>query len=148
MMAKYKLPGTYCRAARDKITQLILDWSKYKDSINIETEEDMSGTGFDNYVITVVAPTIEQDELVEDVTRIIFSEFNNLVYDKGIFLSRCFDDFKRSVDYEQFKTYIVNNQGLKAVKLVRDRTHCGLKEAHEFWKVQKEGYDKFGYFSA
>ena len=147
-MAKYKLPGTYCRAARDKITQLILDWSKYKDSINIETEEDMSGTGFDNYVITVVAPTIEQDELVDDVVRLVFSEFNNLIYDKSIFLSRCFDDFKRSVDYEQFKTYIVNNQGLKAVKLVRDRTHCGLKEAHEFWKVQKEGYDKFGYFSA
>ena len=147
-MAKYKLPGTYCRAARDKITQLILDWSKYKDSINIETEEDMSGTGFDNYVITVVAPTIEQDELAEDVTKLVFSEFNNLVNDKGVFLSRCFDDFKRSVDYEQFKTYIVNNQGLKAVKLVRDRTHCGLKEAHEFWKVQKEGYDKFGYFSA
>ena len=147
-MAKYKLPGTYCRAARDKITHLILDWSKYKDSINIETEEDMSGTGFDNYVITVVAPTIEQDELVEDVTRLIFSEFNNLVYDKGIFLSQCFDDFKKSVDYEQFKTYIINNQGLKAVKLVKDRTHCGLKEAHDFWKVQKEGYDKFGYFSA
>lgn len=148
MMAKYKLPGTYCRAARDKITQLILDWSKYKDSINIETEEDMSGTGFDNYVITVVSPTIEQDELVDDVVRLVFSEFNNLIYDKSIFLSRCFDDFKKSVDYEQFKTYIVNNQGLKAVKLVKDRTHCGLKEAHEFWKVQKEGYDKFGYFSS
>ena len=147
-MAKYKLPGTYCRTARDKITQLILDWSKYKDSINIETEEDMSGTGFDNYVITVVAPTIEQDELVEDVTKLVFSEFNNLVYDKNIFLSRCFDDFKKSVDYEQFKTYIINNQGLKAVKLVRDRTHCSLKDAHEFWKIQKEGYDKFGYFSA
>ena len=147
-MAKYKLPGTYCRAARDKITQLILDWSKYKDSINIETEEDMSGTGFDNYVITVVSPTIEQDELVDDVVRLVFSEFNNLIYDKSIFLSRCFDDFKRSVDYEQFKTYIVNNQGLKAVKLVRDHTHCGLKEAHDFWKVQKEGYDKFGYFSS
>ena len=148
MMAKYKLPGTYCRAARDKITQLILDWSKYKDSINIGTEEDMSGTGFDNYVITVVSPTIEQDELVDDVVRLVFSEFNNLIYDKSIFLSRCFDDFKKSVDYEQFKTYIVNNQGLKAVKLVKDRTHCGLKEAHEFWKVQKEGYDKFGYFSS
>lgn len=148
MMAKYKLPGTYCRAARDKITQLVLDWSKYKNNINIETEVDTSGTGFGNYIITIVAPTTGQDELVEDVTRLIFSEFNNLVYDKGIFLSRCFDDFKRSVDYEQFKTYIVNNQGLKAVKLVRDRTHCGLKEAHEFWKVQKEGYDKFGYFSA
>ena len=129
-MAKYKLPGTYCRAARDKITQLILDWSKYKDSINIETEEDMSDTGFDNYVITVVAQTIEQDELDEDVTKLVFSEFNNLVYDKNVFLSRCFDDFKKSVDYEQFKTYIINNQGLKAVKLVRDRTHCGLKEAH------------------
>ena len=147
-MAKYKLPGTYCRAARDKITQLILDWSKYKDSINIETEEDMSGTGFDNYVITVVAPTIEQDELVEDMTKLVFSEFNNLVYDKNIFLSRCFDDFKKSVDYEQFKTYIINNQGLKAIKIVKDCTHCGLKEAHEFWKVQKEGYDKFGYFSS
>lgn len=147
-MAKYKLPGSYCRVARDKITQLILDWSKYKDSINIETEEDMSGTGFDNYVITVVAPTIEQDELVEDVTKLVFSEFNNLVYDKNIFLSRCFDDFKKSVDYEQFKTYIINNQGLKAIKLVRDRTRCGLKEAHDFWKVQKEGYDKFGCFSA
>lgn len=135
MMAKYKLPGTYCRAARDKITQLVLDWSKYKNNINIETEVDTSGTGFCNYIITIVAPTTGQDELVEDVTRLIFSEFNNLVYDKGIFLSRCFDDFKRSVDYEQFKTYIVNNQGLKAVKLVRDRTHCGLKEAHDFWKV-------------
>lgn len=148
MMDKYKLPGTYCRAARDKITQLVLDWSKYKNNINIETEVDTSGTGLGNYIITIVAPTTGQDELVEDVTRLIFSEFNNLVYDKGIFLSRCFDDFKRSVDYEKFKTYIVNNQGLKAVKLVRDRTHCGLKEAHEFWKVQKEGYDKFGYFSA
>lgn len=147
-MAEYKLPGTYCKAARDKITQLILDWSKYKDGINIETEEDMSGTGFDNYVITVVAPTIGQDELVEDVTKLVFSEFNNLVYDKNIFLSRCFDDFKKSVDYEQFKTYIINNQGLKAIKLVKDCTHCGLKEAHEFWKVQKEGYDKFGCFSA
>lgn len=147
-MAEYKLPGTYCKAAHDKITQLILDWSKYKDGINIETEEDMSGTGFDNYVITVVAPTIEQDELVEDVTKLVFSEFNNLVYDKNIFLSRCFDDFKKSVDYEQFKTYIINNQGLKAIKLVKDCTHCGLKEAHEFWKVQKEGYDKFGCFSA
>ena len=147
-MAKYKLPGTYCRAARDKITQLVLDWSKHNDSINIETEEDMPGTGFDNYVITVVAPTIEQDELVEDVTKLVFYEFNNLVYDKNIFLSRCFDDFKKSVDYEQFKTYTINNQSLKAVKLVRYRTHCGLKEAHEFWKVQKEGYDKFGYFSS
>lgn len=147
-MAEYKLPGTYCMAARDKIMELILDWSKYKDSINIETEEDMSGTGFDNYVITVVAPTIGQDELVEDVTRLVLSEFNNLVYDKSILLGRCFEDFKKSVDYEQFKTYIINNQGLKAVKLVKDRTHCGLKEAHEFWKVQKEGYDKFGYFSA
>ena len=147
-MAKYKLPGNYCRAAHDKITQLVLDWSKYKNNINIETEVDTSDTGFGNYIITIVAPTTGQDELVEDVTSLIFSEFNNLVYDKGIFLSRCFDDFKRSVDYEQFKTYIVNNQGLKAVKLVRDRTHCGLKEAHEFWKVQKEGYDKFGYFSA
>lgn len=148
MMAKYKLPGTYCRAARDKITQLVLDWSKYKSNINIETEVDTSGTGFGNYIITIVAPATGQDELVEDVTRLIFSEFNNLVYDKGIFLSRCFDDFKRSVDYEQFKIYIVNNQGLKAVKLVRDRTRCGLKEAHEFWKVQKEGYGKFGCFSA
>ena len=147
-MAKYKLPGNYCRAAHDKITQLVLDWSKYKNNINIETEVDTSDTGFGNYIITIVAPTTGQDELVEDVTSLIFSEFNNLVYDKGIFLSRCFDDFKRSVDYEQFKTYIVNNQGLKAVKLVRDRTHCGLKEAHEFWKVQKEGYDKFGYLSA
>ena len=147
-MAKYKLPETYCRAARDKITQLVLDWSKYKNNINIETEVDTSDTGFGNYIITIVAPTTGQDELVEDATSLIFSEFNNLVYDKGIFLSRCFDDFKRSVDYEQFKTYIVNNQGLKAVKLVRDRTHCGLKEAHEFWKVQKEGYDKFGCFSA
>lgn len=146
-MAEYELPGTYCKAARDKITQLILDWSIYKNSINIETEY-VSCAGFDNYAITVVAPTIGQDELVDDVVRLVFSEFNNLVYDKGIFLSRCFDDFKRSVDYEQFKTYIVNNQGLKAVKLVRDRTHCGLKEAHEFWKVQKEGYDKIGYFSA
>ena len=147
-MAKYKLPGNYCRAAHDKITQLVLDWSKYKNNINIETEVDTSDTGFGNYIITIVAPTTGQDELVEDATSLIFSEFNNLVYDKGIFLSRCFDDFKRSVDYEQFKTYIVNNQGLKAVKLVRDRTHCGLKEAHEFWKVQKEGYDKFGCFSA
>ena len=147
-MAKYKLPGTYCRAARDKITQLILDWSKYKSDINIETEVDTSGTGFGNRIITIVAPTTGQDELVDDVVRLVFSEFNNLIYDKSIFLSRCFDDFKRSVDYEQFKTYIVNNQGLKAVKLVRDRTHCGLKEAHDFWKVQKEGYDKFGYFSA
>ena len=147
-MAKYKLPGTYCRAARDKITQLVLDWSKYKSSINIETEVDTSGTGFGNYIIAIVSPTTGQDELVDDVVRLVFSEFNNLIYDKSIFLSRCFDDFKRSVDYEQFKTYIVNNQGLKAVKLVRDRTHCGLKEAHDFWKVQKEGYDKFGYFSA
>ena len=147
-MAKYKLPGTYCRAARDKITQLILDWSKYKSDINIETEVDTSGTGFGNYIIAIVSPTTGQDELVDDVVRLVFSEFNNLIYDKSIFLSRCFDDFKRSVDYEQFKTYIVNNQGLKAVKLVRDRTHCGLKEAHEFWKVQKEGYDKFGYFSS
>ena len=95
-MAKYKLPGTYCRAARDKITQIILDWSKYKSDINIETEVDTSGTGFGNYIITIVAPTNGQDELVEDVTKLVFSEFNNLVYDKNIFLSRCFDDFKKS----------------------------------------------------
>lgn len=146
-MAEYKLPGTYCKVTCDKITQLIIDWSAYKSNINIETE-CVSCTGFNDYTITVVAPTVGQDELIEDVAKLVFSEFDKLVYDKNIFLGRCFDDFKKSLDYEQFKTYIINNQGIKAIKLVKDRTHCGLKEAHEFWKTQKEGYDKIGYFSA
>ena len=145
-MAEYKLPGTYCKVACDKITQIILDWSTYKSNINVETEYD-SYTGFDNYTITVVAPTIGQDELVEDVTKLLFTEFGHLISRNKIFLDSHLDDFKKSVDYEQFKTYIINNQGLKAVKLVKDRTHCGLKEAHDFWKVQKEGYDKIGCFS-
>ena len=146
-MAEYKLPGTYCKVARDKITQLILDWSAYKSNINIETE-DGSYTDFDNYTITVVAPNIGQDELVEDVTKLLFTEFGHLISRNKVFLDSHLDDFKKSVDYEQFKTYIINNQGIKAVKLVRDRTHCSLKDAHEFWKAQKEGYDKIGYFSA
>ena len=146
-MAEYKLPGTYCKVACDKITQIILDWSAYKSNINVETEHD-SCSGFDDYTITVVAPTIGQDELVEDVTKLLFTEFGHLISRNKIFLDSHLDDFKKSVDYEQFKTYIITNQCIKAVKLVKDRTHCGLKDAHEFWKVQKEGYDKFGYFSA
>ena len=147
-MAKYKLPGTYCAEACNRIIKIVLDWAEYERCINIETTKEASGICCDNYIITITAPTIGQDELVENVARLVLFEFDDLVYERGLFLSRCFDDFKKSVAYEQFKTYIINNEGLKAVKLVKDYTCCSLKDAREFWKEQKEGYDKLGYFSA
>ena len=147
-MAEYKLPGSYCKVACNEITNLVLNRLKYGDNINVRTEKDSSVVDFPYYFITIVAPGVEQDELIGDVTKLLFTEFGHLISRNKVFLDSHLDDFKKSVDYEQFKTYIINNQGLKAIKLVKDRTHCGLKEAHDFWKVQKEGYDKFGYFSS
>lgn len=146
-MAEYKLPGSYCKTARDEITNLVLNRMGYGDDVNVYTEPNFK-SDLPCYFITVVAPNVEQDELIEKVNNLIFTAFDDTIYRYNDFLSRCFDDFKKSCEYEQFKTYIINNQGIKAIKLVRDYTHCGLKEAHEFWKKQKEGYDKIGYFPA
>lgn len=149
-MAKYKLPGSYCKVACDEITNLVLNRMGYSDRVNINvyTEPDSSVTDFPYYFITIVAPMVGQDELVEDVNKLLLTEFGHLISRNKVFLDSHFDDFKKSIDYEQFKTYLINNEGIKAIKLVKDRIHCGLKEAHEFWKVQKEGYDKIGYFPA
>lgn len=143
-MAKWILPGDYCKAACDKFTELILNRSCYASHINIETQ----CCGFDSYFIIVTAPNVGQNELVEDITKLLFTEFGNMILNNKIFLNRYFDEFTKSVDYDQFKTYIMNDEHIKAVKLVKDCVHCGLKEAHDFWKRQKEGYDKIGYFPA
>ena len=114
-MAEYKLPGSYCKVACNEITNLVLNRLKYGDNINVSTEKDSSVVDFPYYFITIVAPDVEQDELIGDVTKLLFTEFGHLISRNKIFLDSHLDDFKKSVDYEQFKTYIINNQGLKDI---------------------------------
>lgn len=147
-MAKWTLPGSYCKVACEEITSLVLNRLGYGDYVNVYTEQDFSVTDFPYYFITITVCNIEQDKLVNDVTKLLFAEFGHLISRNKVLLDNHFDDFKKSVDYEQFKTYLVQNQGIKAIKLVRDCTHCDLKAAHDFYKRQKEGYDKIGYFPA